>query len=152
MQPSPQAQGTAAAAPGDESEQVLFSGHPALLPGLGSLLIAIFTLGLALLYLLIKQRGRHYRITTQRIVLDTGLFSKRMEQIDLYRIVDYVVERPFSQRIMGTGNLVIEAMDTTSPTLRLHALPTDIVALYEKVRTATESEKRRRGVRVVDYE
>jgi uncharacterized membrane protein YdbT with pleckstrin-like domain len=99
----------------------------------------------------VRARGKHYRITSQRIVIDLGLFSKKMEQVDLYRITDYVVERPFGQRIMGTGNLVLEAMDSTSPVIRLDALKTDVVALYEKLRVATEAAKQRRGVRVVDY-
>lgn len=134
-----------------ETEEVLFDGHPALVPGLGALLLCIITLGLALLYFWFASRARHYRVTTQRIVVESGLFSKKMEQLDLYRITDYVVERPFSQRLLGTGNVVLEAIDTTTPMLRLEYLGTDVVALYEKLRTATEAAKARRGVRVVDY-
>jgi uncharacterized membrane protein YdbT with pleckstrin-like domain len=133
------------------AEQVLFEGHPALVPGLGRLLLAILTLGLALPFLWLRSRAKHYKLTTQRIVVEEGLFSKKLEQVDLYRITDYVVERPFGQRIMGTGNLVLEAIDSTSPVIRLDALRTDVVALYEKLRAATEAAKQRRGVRVVDY-
>ncbi|HMR07319.1 MAG TPA: PH domain-containing protein [Polyangiaceae bacterium] len=135
-----------------EPERVLFTGHPAVLPGIGSLVVSVLTLGLALIYFFIRSRGRFIRITTQRIVVEHGLFSKRMEQVDLYRIVDYVVERPFGQRGLGTGNLILEAMDSSTPALRLEALPTDVVKLYEALRAATENEKRVRGVRVVDYE
>ncbi|HMR78747.1 MAG TPA: PH domain-containing protein [Polyangiaceae bacterium] len=135
-----------------EPERVLFTGHPAVLPGIGSLVVSVLTLGLALIYFFIRSRGRFIRITTQRIVVEHGLFSKRMEQVDLYRIVDYVVERPFGQRVLGTGNLILEAMDSSTPALRLEALPTDVVKLYEALRAATENEKRVRGVRVVDYE
>ncbi len=134
-----------------ETEEVLFEGHPALVPGVGLLLLCIITLGLALPFVWLKRRGMHYRITTQRIVIEVGLFSKKLEQVDLYRITDYVVERPFGQRIMGTGNLILEAIDSTSPMLRIDGLKTDVVALYEKLRVATEASKQRRGVRVVDY-
>lgn len=136
--------------PADEAEHVLFEGHPAVLPGLGSLLAAIFTLGLALLYLWARSRGTHYRLTNQRVVVESGMFSKRMEQIDTYRIHDYVVERPFLQRIMGTGNLVLTTQDQSTPSVRLFALKTDVVALYESLRKATEHQKRLRGVRVLD--
>jgi uncharacterized membrane protein YdbT with pleckstrin-like domain len=133
------------------SEDVLFEGSPALVPGLGMLLVCIVTLGLALPFLWLRAKAKHYKITTQRIVIEVGLFSKKMEQVDLYRITDYVVERPFGQRIMGTGNLILEAIDSTSPVVRLDGLKTDVVALYEKLRAATEASKQRRGVRVVDY-
>jgi hypothetical protein len=141
-----------AAGPGapNPAEETLFDGHPAALPSLGALLLAIVTVGLGWIVMWMRARSTHYRITTQRVVVETGLFSKRMDQMDVYRIVDYVVERPFSQRLLGTGNLVLEAMDQTTPQIRIQGIRTDVVKLYEQLRTATESEKARRGVRVVD--
>jgi uncharacterized membrane protein YdbT with pleckstrin-like domain len=136
----------------DKPEEVLFEGHPALLPSVGALLIALLTVGLALIYFAIRRKGTHYKITNERVVIESGILSKRMDQIDIYRINDYVVERPFGQRLLGTGNLVISAMDRTTPELRINGLATDLVALYEKLRKATEIQKQRRGVRVVDYE
>ena len=123
-----------------------------MLPSLGAWLLAIVTVGLAAIYFAVRARSIRYRITTQRVIVERGLLSKRMDQVDLYRINDYVVERPAMQRIVGTGNLVLETMDKTSRELALVGLPTDVVALYESLRKATEDEKRRRGVRVVDYE
>ena len=136
----------------DVAEHVIFEGHPAPFPSLGAVLLSIVTLGIAALVFWLRSRGRHYRLTSQRVVVESGLLSKRMEQIDLYRVTDYVVERPLGQRIMGTGNITLQAMDRTTPQLVIHGLKTDVVALYEKLRSLTEAEKRRRGVRVVDYE
>jgi uncharacterized membrane protein YdbT with pleckstrin-like domain len=133
-------------------EELLFSGSPAALPGIGSFVLAILTLGLYAIYAVIKARGTHYKITSQRVVIESGIFSKKMEQVDLYRIVDYVVERPFGQRIMGTGNIVLETMDKTTPEIRIQDVKTDVMSLYEKLRFSTEAEKRRRGVRLLDVE
>lgn len=134
------------------AEELLYAGHPAAVQGLGGLLLAVLTLGISVLVGWIRARGIHYKITSQRVVIERGVFSKRMEQVDLYRVVDYVVDRPFGQRLLGTGNLVLEAMDKTTPELRIQGIRTDVVALYERLRFATEQEKRRRGVRVVDAE
>ncbi|HHH30971.1 MAG TPA: PH domain-containing protein [Polyangiaceae bacterium] len=133
-------------------ERVLFEGHPAIVPSLGVLAVCVLTVGLATLYFWIRARAVRYKITTERLVVEKGLFSKRMDQIDIYRINDYVVEIPFSQRVLGTGNLVVTAMDKTNPVLTLGNLKTDVRALYEELRRATENEKRRRGVRMIDYE
>ena len=133
-------------------EELLFAGSPAVVQGLGGLVLAILTLGISLLVQWVRTRAVHYKITTQRIVIEQGMFGKRMEQIDLYRVVDYVVDRPFGQRIMGTGNLFLQAMDKTTPEIRITGIKTDVVALYERLRYATEQEKKRRGVRVVDDE
>jgi uncharacterized membrane protein YdbT with pleckstrin-like domain len=134
------------------SEELLFSGRPALIQGIGGLLLAILTLGLSVIVRWFQTRGIHYKITSQRVVIEQGMFSKRMEQLDLYRVVDYVVERPFGQRIMGTGNIILEAMDKTTPEIRIVGIKTDVVALYEKLRYSTEQEKKKRGVRVLDVE
>jgi len=133
-------------------EELLFSGRPALVQGIGGLLLAILTVGLSLIVAWVKTRGVHYKITSQRVVIEHGIFSKRLEQLDLYRVVDYVVDRPFGQRIMGTGNIVLEALDKTTPEIRISGIKTDVVALYERLRFATEQEKKRRGVRMLDVE
>lgn len=133
-------------------EELLYQGRPAVIQGIGGLLLAILTLGISALIQYIRTRGTSYKITTQRVVIESGVFSKRMEQIDLYRVVDYVVDRPFSQRIMGTGNIILEAMDKTTPEIRITGIKTDVVALYERLRYCTEQEKKRRNVRVLDVE
>ncbi len=131
-------------------EEVLFEGHPAVLITVGGLIAAILTVGLALLYFWIASRATHYRVTSQRIVVETGILNKRLDQIDLYRIHDYVVERPLGQRLMGTGNISLATQDRSTPAIQLKGLATDVVQLYERLRKATEQEKRRRGVRVLD--
>ena len=134
------------------AEELLFTGRPALIPGVGSLVLAILTLGISVMVAWFRTRGILYKITSQRVVIESGVFSKRMEQLDLYRVVDYVVERPFGQRIMGTGNIILEAMDKTTPEIRIVAIKTNVMSLYEKLRYATEQEKRKRGVKVLDIE
>ena len=133
-------------------EEVLFDGHPALFCSIGEVLLAVFTLGLAILVFSWKRQALHYRVTTQRIVVEKGFFSKRMEQLDVYRLIDYTVEIPFGQRLVGTGNLILKSMDQSTPEVRLTGLKTDVRGLYENLRRATELERQRRGVRVVDAE
>jgi uncharacterized membrane protein YdbT with pleckstrin-like domain len=135
-----------------QPEEVLFDGRPALIPSVAVLLLAIVTLGLWLLPRWWRSLGVHYRITTRRIVVETGVLSKRMEQIDLYRVNDYTVDRPFLQRLLGTGNLLLRTFDKTTPELRITEIKTDVIALYERLRQATEKDRAARGVRMVDYE
>jgi len=137
-------------APGQE--EVYFEGRPAAIGSVGALLLTILTVGLAGLYFWVCTLGTRYRITSQRVVVETGIFGKRMDQIDLYRVVDFAMERSFGQRIMGTGTLVLEAMDKTTPELRIEGIRADVTALYERLRAAAEVEKQRRGVRLMDVE
>lgn len=134
------------------AEELIFQGHPAAIQSIAGVLLAILTLGLSALVAWLQARGTHYKITSQRICVERGIFGKRMEQVDLYRVVDYVVDKPFSQRLVGTGNLVLETMDKTTPEIRIEGVRTDVTALYERLRFATEQEKKKRGVRVMDIE
>jgi hypothetical protein len=143
---------TPSAAAGEPGEEVLFEGHPALVPSVGALLLSIVTLGLWLMPLWWMSRSRHYRLTTKRVVVETGILNKRLEQVDLYRVSDYTVLRPISQRMMGTGNLILRTLDHSTPEVPVANIKTNVVALYERIRAATEIEKRKRGVRVMDME
>ena len=137
---------------GSDAEEVLFDGHPALVPSLGALVLAIVTLGLWLIPLWWMSHGRRYKLTTKRVVVETGILNKRLEQTDLYRVSDYTVLRPISQRLLGTGNVNLRTLDQTSPEVPVSNIKTDVVALYERIRAATEVEKKKRGVRVMDME
>jgi hypothetical protein len=129
---------------------VLFEGCPAAIPGLLELLLVVLTLGLALLWLVPRARATRYKVTDRRVVVELGLIGRRIEQVDLFRVVDFVVELPFSQRVLGTGNLVLECQDRTTKELRIERVRTDVRALYEAVRKAAEAERARRGVRTLD--
>jgi len=138
--------------PPEADERVLFDGYGALVPSIGSLVLCLLTVGLWLLPLWWRSRSRHYRLTTRRVVVETGVLGKRLEQVDLYRVSDYTVVRPLGQRLLGTGNIVLRTLDKTSPIVAIEGIRTDVVVLYEGIRAATEAEKARGGVRVVDVE
>lgn len=136
--------------PGEEV--TLFEGRPAPIAGIGALLLCIVTIGFAALYYLARAQGVLYKITTKRVMVERGILSKRLEQVDVYRIKDFVVERPFGQRLLGTGNIQLLTMDPTTQIVNLRNLKTDVVGLYEKLRAAAEAERVRRGVRILDNE
>ncbi len=137
-------------APGQE--ETFFEGHPAIIGSLGRLFLVFLTAGLAAIYFWIKTRGTSYRVTSQRVIVETGVFGKRVDQLDLYRIVDFVVERSFGQRIMGTGTITIDSMDKTTPVTRIEGIHTNVMGLYERLRAAAEVEKQKRLVRPMDIE
>lgn len=133
-------------------EETLYQGQPAIVASLGTLCIVVLTLGIAALYYWARAAAVSYRVTNRRVIVERGLLSKRLEQIDAYRIKDYIVDRPFGQRLLGTGNILLKTMDPTTPDLELRDLKTDVVALYDKLRAASESDRARRGVRILDNE
>lgn len=137
---------------GPGQEEVFFEGRPAAIGSLGALVLVILTVGLAAIYFYLRTLGRKYRVTSQRVVIEYGVLSKRVEQIDLYRIVDFVVTRSFGQRIMGTGTITLDSTDKTTPDVRIEGIRANVMGLYERMRAAALAEKQKRGVRMVDLE
>lgn len=137
-------------------ERTLFEGHPAIIGSALDLLLVIVTFGLAWFWLAARSRATAYKVTTSRVVVETGLADKKIEQVDLYRVVDFSVLLPLGERLVGTGTLVLEADDRTlreSPskgTLRLERIRTDVRGLYERVRAARDADRARRGVMAMD--
>ena len=87
---------TAPSDPVNLTETVLFDGHPALLGSATRLIIAIATLGLGAIYFWIQSNNVKYLITSQRVVVEAGIFSKNIAAVELYLINDIELEKPLS--------------------------------------------------------
>jgi uncharacterized membrane protein YdbT with pleckstrin-like domain len=115
-------------------EEILYQGQPSVVGSLGRFLICIFTLGLGYLWFWIRTRHIKYLITSQRVVVERGIFNRIIDTIELYRVDDIELTKPFSQRLFGTGNITLITSDRLQPTIHLQRLPLDVRELYEKLR------------------
>jgi len=64
-------------------------------------------------------RGHHYRISNQRIVLETGALSKRIDEIDMRTVEDIEFQQRFLERLLGIGEIAIVAADKKMARFRL---------------------------------
>lgn len=58
-----------------------------------------------------------YTCTTEKFIVESGVFSTREEEIRLYRILDLTLERSFLQRIFGLGTIHCDTVDKSMPRL-----------------------------------
>ena len=56
-----------------------------------------------------------YYLTGEKLIIDTGFFSRREEEIRLYRILDITLKRPLNQRLWGLGTVHLCTADKTTP-------------------------------------
>ena len=131
-------------------ERILFQGHPAVIGSVSRLLISIFTLGIGAIWFWLRTINTQYLITSQRIVIEIGIFSRTIETLEIYQVDDIQLEKPLDQRIMGTGNIVLLTRDLSAPKLSLHRLPIDVRALYEQMRPCIQEARYRFRVREED--
>ena len=56
-----------------------------------------------------------YNLTKEKLLIDIGFFSRKEEEVRLYRILDISLKRPLSQRIFGVGTIHCCTADKSTP-------------------------------------
>jgi len=139
----------------ETEETTLWEGHPSHVKDLGyhllCLLFSPLILPLAMMLArYLDTRFRKYEVTSDRIRLTTGVLSRRMNELELYRVKDTSIDQPFFLRIFNLSNLVLKTSDASTPRLTLLAIPNAQV-LRENLRGCIEKLRQKKGVREVDY-
>jgi uncharacterized membrane protein YdbT with pleckstrin-like domain len=80
-------------------------------------------------------KSHHYRITNQRITVESGVFSKRIEEIDMRTVEDFQLVQRFIERILAIGDITVVSSDRTTARLTLIGLP-DPRQMRELIRTS----------------
>lgn len=58
-----------------------------------------------------------YKLTDDKLIVSTGIFSINEEEMRLYRIMDVTLKRSFGERLWGLGTIHICSSDKTTPEL-----------------------------------
>ena len=58
-----------------------------------------------------------YKLTDDKLMVSTGIFSINEEEMRLYRIMDVTLKRSFGERLWGLGTIHICSSDQTTPEL-----------------------------------
>jgi len=122
---------------------LLKTGYPAA-PALASLLV----FGGGLLYWLYKWfifKSKTFRVSNDRIEYEHGILSKKITNMDLWRIRDIAFRQNLVQRILGLGSIIVFSSDKDTPEISLGPVR-GARALYDKIKNAALRADRRRGV------
>lgn len=92
-----------------------------------------------------------FELTSQRLRMSVGVFTREIDEIELYRVKDSKIEQPFWLRIVGVGNLILDTSDRSHPKAELNAIR-DVTGVREKVRERVEKLRDSKRVREVDFE
>lgn len=129
-----------------EDERILYDGpgNKPVRKFMRDIVLTILTLGVASPLLLmdyLTYRSRRYRVTNQQIVLESGIFSKRVDLLDLFRIQDMQYRSEW-----GIGTIVLTTSDKTTPSLAL-PIP-NAKAVFDQLRGAVAAARKRANVSV----
>lgn len=97
----------------------------------------------------LELRCRVYRVTSERLRVTQGIFSKRSDELELYRVRDLTFVQPFLYRMFNKGDIVLTTTDTTTPVVTLECLPAND-ELRDGLRRAVEACRDRKRARVAE--
>lgn len=110
--------------------------------------------GFAFLFIVVTValvKATQYEITSERIRIRRGIFTKRTDEVELYRANDTSLIEPLSLRMLGLGTIEIRTNDVTTPTVCLHAIR-GARGVRENLRKYIEECRDRKRVRVTELE
>ncbi len=137
-------------------EQTLWKGSPSQVTNLGLYLLCGLTFWLVVpifiaLWKWLELRCSVYELTTERLKQTRGVFAKRTEELELYRVKDLAVEQPLFLRLFSLANVILETSDKSSPRVALEAVPR-AQELGDTIRRQVEELRQRKRVREVDFD
>jgi uncharacterized membrane protein YdbT with pleckstrin-like domain len=154
-------------------EVVLFRGSPSLIVKAGTFFVGILLIigfivgavmaqqpliaigaGVVIVYLVIIAaliRTQVFEVTTERVKWRRGIFTKRTDELELYRVMDATLVEPFLLRMANAGNIEIRCSDASTPLLVLPAVK-GAAELREKLRSSIENVRAQKGVRVTEFD
>ncbi len=86
-----------------------------------------------------------FRVTADRVECETGLLSKKIVNIDMWRVRDIRYEQTLGQKMMGVGQVSVHTAERPDAPLIIGPIK-EARALYDVLKGAQLDADRRRGV------
>ena len=102
--------------------------------GWGLTTVIVLVLGISFLVGLIKLRSTRYTVTNQRVLIETGLLTKTVNEIDMRLIDDTLFFQGVVHRMLGIGMVTVLSSDKNTPMYVLRGIP-DPRGVREMIRT-----------------
>ena len=69
----------------------------------------------------LEVKTTRFTLTDQRLIVSTGIFTKKTNETELYRVRDTSIEEPFFYRMFSVGNVIIYSTDEAEGKLHFNA-------------------------------
>ncbi|MEO5768736.1 MAG: PH domain-containing protein [Polyangia bacterium] len=97
------------------------------------------------LYLWGARATRRFRITTRAIDIESGLLSKNIETLQLWKVRDIEFHQTLTDRLLGVSRVRVFTHDVTSPQTALWGLPGSR-EVFERLKDSIEIARQSRNV------
>jgi membrane protein YdbS with pleckstrin-like domain len=101
--------------------------------------------GLMLFYKAWKVRMTHYEVSPDRIEYGEGVFDRKVDNIDMFRVVDIKLRRNILDCLVGVGTVTLTTSDKSHPEFEFKKVKNSR-ELYDTIKKASLSADRRTNV------
>jgi len=112
-----------------------------VLAGLGIILIVVCILGVKILRL----KMIYYEVTPDRIEWSRGILDRRVDNVDMFRVIDLKLRRSLLDCFVGVGTVGLITTDKTDPTFDFEKVR-DCRELYDSIKKASLEADKSAGV------
>ncbi|MDA7888286.1 PH domain-containing protein [Akkermansiaceae bacterium] len=99
----------------------------------------------------LQTKCKVFEFTSERIRIYEGVFNQEINEVELYRVKDTKIQKPFWLRLFGLSSIVLSTSDRSCPTVEIKAIK-DGPEIREKLRKQVEMLRDKKRVREVDFE
>jgi len=123
-----------------ESQSLTVGGYR-LIAGLGLGLIVV----LVLVIKMVRLKMTYYEITPERVEWSRGILDRRVDNLDMFRVIDLKMRRSVLDCIFGIGTVGLITTDKTDPKFEFEKIHRSR-ELYDIIKKASLEADRRTGV------
>ena len=141
---------------GSMAEETIWRGTASQLKNLGCFILCFLFCWLIVpifigLRRYLETKNQVFELTSERLKMTEGIFSKVTETLELYRVKDIEVLQPFIYRTFGLENIKVNTSDLSSPVILIDGVSQKI-GLADKLRNQVEIIRAQKNVRELDIE
>lgn len=96
-------------------------------------------------------RCQRYTLTSQRLRITSGVINQHIDEVELYRVKDSILVRPWWMRLTGLSTIQLDTSDRTLPRFDIPAMR-DGIELREILRKNVEYQRDKKRVREMDFD
>ena len=94
---------------------------------------------------LVLLKSISYEVSPERIEWSRGIFSRKIDNLDMFRIIDLKLHRSLLDCVLGIGTVTLMTKDETDPVFEFTKI-SDPRELYDLLKEATLDADRKQGV------
>lgn len=111
-------------------------------------ILTIATAGLFLVGLYFVRIFNRYTLTNQRLIIESGIFTNREDEVELIRVVDSKVYQSFTDRLADMGTIEINSTDLTG-TVYMRKIP-NCLMVRDMLRQAYSVAREAKGTMMIE--